>query len=108
MRKKFAVTLSIIMLSISSFASNTIDKINKSEIKNMSQDERALRVEQLETRVSELREKNFRELHGKEKRAVKSELRYIQKELKTHERGGGGIYLSVTALLVIILLILIL
>lgn len=107
MKKIFAITLSLLMLSISSFASNSVDKIERSEIKNMTQEQRVLRVEQLETRVNELREKNFNELEGSEKRAVKSELRYIQKELKTHER-GGGIYISVTAILVIILLIIIL
>ncbi len=107
MKKIFAITLSLIMLTISSFASNSIERLSRNEIKNMTQEERALRIEQLENRVNELREKNLKELHGKEKRAVKSELRYIQKELKTQD-GGGGIYLSVTALLVIILLILIL
>lgn len=108
MKKIFVITLSILMLSISSFASSSIEKIERNEIKNMTQEQRTFRVEQLETRVNELREKNLKELEGSEKRAVKSELKYIQKELKTHERSGGGIYLSLTAILVIILLIIIL
>lgn len=107
MKKTLVITLSLIMLTISSFATNPVEKLQRNEIKNMSQEARALRVEQLETRVNELREKNFNELDRKEKRAIKSELRYIEKELKTHD-GGGGIYLSVTALIVIILLIIIL
>ena len=107
MKKIIALTLSLIMLTMSSFASTSIDRLDRNEIKSMTQEQRVLRIEQLETRVNELREVNIKELKGKEKREIKSELRYIQKELKAQD-GGGGIYLSVTALLVIILLILIL
>lgn len=106
MKKTLAVTLGILMMGLSSFASNEIKRLDKNEIKNMPNEQRKTRIVELENRVNEIKNKDLRSMDKSDKKEIKSELRYIEKELKTHER-GGGIYLSVTALLVIILIILI-
>lgn len=56
-------------------------------------------------RLQEIKELDISTLNKTEKRELKSEVREINKELK---RAGGGIYLSVGALLVVIILLILL
>lgn len=56
-------------------------------------------------RLQEIREMDMSTLDRAEKKELKSEVREINKELK---RDGGGIYLSVGALLVVIILLILL
>lgn len=56
-------------------------------------------------RLQEIKELDMTELDKTEKRELRAEVREINKELK---KNGGGIYLSVGALLVVIILLILL
>jgi len=64
------------------------------------------RAEELVNRLEEIKAMDMKSLSRSEKRAVRKEVRAIEKEMK--QMSGGGVYISVGALLVIIILILIL
>jgi hypothetical protein len=71
----------------------------------MDESQMQARYEILEARVLEIQALNLKTLERTERKAVKSELRYINKEMKA--LGNGGIYISTTALVIIILLLII-
>lgn len=64
------------------------------------------RVTRLTQRLEEIRAMDIEKLSKSEKRALKSEVRSIKKEMK--KAASGGLYISIGALLLIILLILLL
>lgn len=64
------------------------------------------RAEELVNRLEEIKAMDTKSLSRAEKRELRKEVRSIEKEMKT--MNGGGVYISVGALLVIIILILIL
>lgn len=68
--------------------------------------EETLRMEQIENRVAEIQGLDFSEMDKAEKKALKSELKGLEKEGKSLR--GGGIYISTGAIIVILLLIIIL
>ncbi|GHB46444.1 hypothetical protein [Mongoliitalea lutea] len=68
--------------------------------------EETLRMEQIENRVAEIQGLDFSEMEKAEKKALKSELKSLEKEAKSMR--GGGIYISTGAIIVILLLIIIL
>ncbi|MGY6520770.1 MAG: hypothetical protein ACXIUD_03515 [Mongoliitalea sp.] len=68
--------------------------------------EETLRLEQIENRVAEIQDMDFSEMEKAEKKAIKSELKGLEKEAKSMR--GGGIYISTGAIIVILLLIIIL
>jgi hypothetical protein len=63
-------------------------------------------INSLESRISEISSMDKSTMNNKEKRALKKELKTDQNELRTIN--GGGIYISVGALIIIILLLIIL
>lgn len=69
--------------------------------------EETLRIEQIENRVAEIQEMDFSELERAEKKALKSELKSLEKEAKALGN-GGGIYISTGAIIIILLLIILL
>lgn len=62
-------------------------------------------VEALNARLAEINEMDKSALSGSEKRALRKEVRTIKSELKTL---NGGIYLSVGAIILIVLLLILL
>ncbi|MCL6260540.1 hypothetical protein M3O96_15665 [Aquiflexum sp. TKW24L] len=67
--------------------------------------EQKVRLSEIESRVSEIKSMDFSELSNAEMKEVKTEL----KEMKAEARQlGGGVYLSIGAILVIILLLILL
>jgi hypothetical protein len=68
--------------------------------------EQQVKLEQLTNRVEQIRSMDKSTLSRTEKRALRTELKQMKKE--ANAISNGGIYLSVTALLVIIILLLIL
>ena len=80
--------------------------LSKDQVKSMNLDERMERVLVLEERVLEIQNiVETQELAGPDKRALKKELRKINKEMKLLD--GGGIYISAGAIIIILLLIII-
>lgn len=68
--------------------------------------EQQLRLEQITKRVEEIQQMEKSNLSGEQKKELRQELKQMKKE--TRAIANGGIYLSVTALLVIIIILLIL
>ncbi len=66
---------------------------------------RTERVEMLVNRVNEIKKMDMSELSGKEKRALKKELKGIEKELKTEAGLGSPVTLSLGAVIIIVLLL---
>jgi Skp family chaperone for outer membrane proteins len=64
------------------------------------------RVTRLTQRLEEIRAMDVEKLSKSEKKALKAEVRSIKKEMK--KAASGGVYISVGALLLIILLIILL
>ncbi len=67
--------------------------------------EQQVKLQQLTQRVEQIRSMDKTELNRQEKRALRSELRTMKND--ANAIGNGGIYLSITALLVIILILII-
>ncbi|HEY1196127.1 hypothetical protein, partial [Flavobacterium sp.] len=68
--------------------------------------EQQVKLEQLTNRVEQIRSMDKSTMSRAEKKALRSELKDMKKQ--ANAISNGGIYLSVTALLVIIILLLIL
>lgn len=65
-----------------------------------------VKLEQLTNRVEEIRSMDKSDLSRQDKRALRSELKQMKSE--ANAISNGGVYLSITALLVIVILLLIL
>ncbi len=68
--------------------------------------EQQVKLNQLTNRVEQIRNMDKSDLNRQEKRALRSELKDMKSQ--ANAIGNGGIYLSITALLVIIVILLIL
>nr|MBI1230411.1 hypothetical protein [Cytophagales bacterium] len=66
--------------------------------------EEAERLDELKHRVEEIKAMDFSELSKVEKKAIKKELREINKEAKAV---GGGVYISAGAIIIILVILLI-
>jgi hypothetical protein len=62
-------------------------------------------VEEIETRVAEIKALDFSEMTNAERKEVKNELREMKKEAR---QLGGGFYISVGAVIIILLLLILL
>ena len=63
-------------------------------------------VRVLTARLTEIKEMDLSNMKSSEKKALRKEVRSIKKELK--EQASGGVYLSVGAILIIVLLLILL
>lgn len=103
--KKIAYFLSIIFM-FTSVAPAAMAKENKKdkEKTELTAEEQA-RLDEIEFRVDEIKAMNFSEMSKDELRNVKKELKDLNKEAK---QASGGIYLSVGAIIVILLVLILL
>ncbi|MCC5936048.1 MAG: hypothetical protein JJU34_02085 [Lunatimonas sp.] len=97
--RKIAFFLSLVFL-FTSLAPAAMAKADKDPKTLSPEDE--LRMEEISDRVAEIKAMNFAELSKTEKREVRKELREINKEAKAI---SGGVYLSVGAIIVILLIL---
>ncbi|MEQ9302243.1 MAG: hypothetical protein RIF33_26925 [Cyclobacteriaceae bacterium] len=104
--KLIAVALFAIATTIGQQASAAeINPMNKKQLQALSETEVTERLEILESRVKEINTMDLSSLTKAEKRDVKKELREIKKQ---NEFLSGGVYLSVGAIIIIILLLILL
>lgn len=101
--KKIAYFLSFLFLltSTSPVAMAKAEKKGKPELTA----EQELRLEEIQTRLVEIKSMDFGEMSKNELKEVKKELKELNKEAK---QNGGGIYLSVGAIIVILLVLILL
>lgn len=101
MKKILYLAFSLLMLSSTT---NLVQA--KTAPKSELTDQQNLRMNQISQRVEEIKKLDKSTLSSQEQQNLKSELTAMKKEAK--KAGNSGIYLSVTALLVIIIILLIL
>lgn len=89
-------------LSIPGFSTDT-DVALKGEVPTESI---SVRMIELETRLSEIKAMDIKSMSRTEKKALRKEVRGIEKEMKTMDR--GGVYISVGGIIIIILLLILL
>lgn len=73
-------------------------------IKDLTAEERIQRIEQLEKRVWEIRSIPVEDLDRSQRKALRKEMKEINREAKALQ--GAGIYISGSALLVLLLILL--
>jgi len=98
--KKVAYFLSLMFL-ITSMAPAAMAETEKKEKPELTA-EQQLRLEEIQTRVTEIQAMDFAEMSKDELKEVKMELKELKKEAK---QNGGGIYLSVGAIIIILLVL---
>jgi hypothetical protein len=105
--KKLSLFVLLILFGASVRAGGPVEHLDKKNISQMTVQEHNQRVQVLENRVKEINEIPLTSVSKSQKKDLKSELRYINKELKMHQE-AYGIYISGSALLLIIILIILL
>ena len=103
--KKIAYFLSILFLFTATIPSATAKEGKKGKENPELTEEQQVRLGEIEERVAEIKALNFRDLSADELKEVKVELKELKKEAK---KNGGGIYLSVGAIIVILLVLILL
>ena len=103
--KKIAYFLSLVFL-MTAFAPAAIASDNNKD-KNTTELSEAdkERLAEIEARVDEIKEMKISDLDKDERRALKKELKEMNKEAK---QLGGGVYISVGAIILIIILLILL
>lgn len=103
--KKIAYFLSLVFLMTAfapvAIASDAKKDKSKTELSASDQE----RLTEIEARVEEIKEIKLADLNKAERRAIKKELKDMNKEAK---QLGGGVYISVGSIILILLLIIIL
>ncbi len=106
MKAKISIALLGILLTTSVINSHAAPIEDRKELKErvatMTEDEKKARLEEIKYRVTEIKEMDKSSLSRSEKRAMKKELRQMNREAKAM---SGGVYLSVGAIIIIILLL---
>lgn len=98
--KKIAYFLSLMFL-FTSMAPAAMAKGDKKEKPELTA-EQELRLGEIQTRLAEIKAMDFGEMSKNELKEVKVELKELKKEAK---QNGGGIYLSVGAIIIILLVL---
>jgi len=101
-KAKIYFSLAAMLFAFTAQAENPSNSSER-EPKVMSAEE-LKRLDEIESRVMEIKKMDFSTLEKAEKKAIKTEL----KELNKEARRGGGLYLSLGAIIVIVLILVIL
>lgn len=101
-KAKIYFSLAAMLFAFSAQAEST-SPLSAKESKTISA-EQLKRMDEIESRVLEIREMDFSTLDKAEKKAIKTEFKELNKEAKR----GGGLYLSLGAIIVIVLLLILL
>ncbi|MGB4773963.1 MAG: hypothetical protein WBP45_02210, partial [Daejeonella sp.] len=101
MKKKIYLLATAMMLMLTA-PSVTMAKDAKPEPKTEMTAEQKLRLEQITSRVEEIRSMDKSKLSRQERKELRKELREMKKQANSM---GGGVYLSVGAIIIIILLL---
>jgi hypothetical protein len=84
------------------YATGPGDKDPRKEIANWTDEQKTARMEEIRGRVNEIKAMEFSTLSKGERKALKKELKGMKKEARAM---SGGVYLSVGAIIVIILVL---
>jgi hypothetical protein len=105
MKKRFYLCMLALVLMFSSnlsMASSGKDAIRK-KVEGMTEEQITARYEEMQQRVQEIKAMDKSSLTKMERKDIKKELKEMNQEARVS--GNGGIYLSVGAILLIILIL---
>ncbi|HTD94014.1 MAG TPA: hypothetical protein VK644_09390 [Chitinophagaceae bacterium] len=106
MKPKISIAVLSLLLTITvsnSYASTIEDRRPlKERVSSMTENEKKARLEEIKARVEYIKEIDKSELSRSERKALKKELKDMNKEARVM---SGGVYLSVGAIIIIILLL---
>lgn len=107
--KKAILIFGILAMTFTSALANSptepFETLSKKEVKQLTAEESEERVVILTERLEYLQSVEVKDLEREERRAMKREVRDIEKELKAH---NVGVYISGSAIIIIILLLILL
>lgn len=103
--KKFSRMMPIVLLLAIALPASSAIVVPGSSPSNSPVTTENPRVEQLVQRLEEIKGMNKSELTGSEKKDLRKEVKGIKKEMKAI---SGGVYLSVGAIIIVILLLILL
>ncbi len=96
-----SLLLTLSVVSSHAASSNPIFR-GKSRTTNMTEEQKVARLEEITSRVNEIKASDMTTMSKSEKKALKKELKSMNKEARVMR---GGVYLSVGAIIIIILLL---
>ena len=105
MKRRIAIiafTLLTLFASVTTYAKNDKDYW-KEKVATMTETQKEARIEEIKARVTEIKEMDKSNLSSEDRKALRHELRDMNKEARA--LAGGGIYLSVAAIVIIILVL---
>jgi VIT1/CCC1 family predicted Fe2+/Mn2+ transporter len=91
--------------TISEGNASEIEKMNKKELQALDENESKERLEVIEVRLKEIQEMDVKSLPRAERKEITKELREIKKQ---HDFLSDGVYLSVGAIIIILLVLILL
>ena len=103
-KKILRIVLLSVVIAIASPAGATVIVTDPSQVNNTEKTE-SLRAQQLLQRLEDIKAMDKSELTRLEKKSLRKEVKSINKEMKEIK---GGVYLSVGALIIVILLLILL
>jgi hypothetical protein len=97
------LALLLTMTATNIYAANGDDKKPAKEaVAIMTEEQKATRLQEIKSRVQEIKAMDFSTLSKEDRKAVRKELKEMRKEARAI---GGGVYLSVGAIIIIILVL---
>ena len=102
MKKKIYLIAATVMLTFAAFTSQAATTFNKEAIASMTTEQKQARIEEIKARVNEIKAMDKSQLTKEERKDLRQELRSDKQEARAM---GGGIYLSVGAIIIIILVL---
>lgn len=100
--------LLILSFSVPAIAmADSVEPLDRQFIKSMNEEQRKTRMLLLEQRLDEIKELPRKEMNRDQRKALKKEVKDIKKEMRQLAQ-GAGIYISGSALVIILLLLLLL
>jgi len=107
MKRKIYLLVSILMLSLAAFnakaGSLEPKTLDKETIANMTEEQKQARIQEIKGRVEEIRAMDKSKMNKTERKELRAELKGMRKEAQA--LGAGGIYLSLGAVIVIIVVL---
>jgi len=106
MKKKIFYSALAFLFVISAITANASsdNKAIREKVAGMTETQKEERIQQIKQRVEEIKAMDKSQLSKIERKDLRNELRNMNKEVKASRR-GGGIYISIGAILVILLIL---
>lgn len=105
MKRKIAIlalTLLTLFASVNTYAKND-KQLWKDKAAGMTEAQKEARVTEMKARVEEIKDMDKSKLSSEDRKALRQELRDMNKEAKA--LGNGGIYISLAGIIIIILVL---